>query len=326
MAGDSQAAPGVAVAASNSPGGSNVHAPTDIARTDEPARSSARALIVLCRPHQWVKNAFVLAPILFSPHLLAPELLLRALIGFLCFCAISSTVYIVNDYMDRATDRLHPEKRSRPLAAGTVTTTDAMLTAGFLAAGAAVVASYLDPAFCLILIAYFGLNLAYSLKLKRISILDVMIVAFGFILRIEGGAQLVHIDPSVWIVVCTGLIALFIAIAKRRDDIVHKLGTDHRNALAGYSRIYLDVCMTMILGALLVSYIIYCTDIAVMARMGTEHLYFTVPFVIAGVMRYLQIALVEQQSGSPTRIIVTDRFMLSAILGWLATFLALIHL
>jgi 4-hydroxybenzoate polyprenyltransferase len=227
--------------------------------------------------------------------------------------------------MDREADRLHPEKSSRPLAAGTVSVPAALaLLAGLLAGGFAL-AFYLAPAFALIAFLYLATNLAYSLKLKQQSIIDVMLVALGFVLRVYAGAALIYVTPSVWIVVCTGLLALFLALAKRRDDLVKRLDSEHRNALKGYTKPFIDTSITAVLAGLLVSYLIYTTEPEVMERLGTDKLYLTAPFVIAGVLRYLQITLVEERSGSPTTIAVTDRFLIVTVLGWILVFGALIY-
>jgi 4-hydroxybenzoate polyprenyltransferase len=221
---------------------------------------------------------------------------------------------------------MHPAKRMRPLAAGTVSIRQAFIMLAVLFVLGTGGAWLLSPAFGAVATSYFLINLAYSFWLKNVSILDVIVIALGFVLRVEAGATLIHVAPSVWIIVCTGLLALFLAVAKRRDDLVQALGQDHRKSLDGYSKPFLDATLTMVLGALLVSYAIYTTDEQVIARMGTDRLYLTVPFVLAGIMRYLQITLVEERSGSPTRIVLTDRFMMAVILGWMATLAVLLYL
>lgn len=289
------------------------------------AVAEVRPLLRLLRPHQWVKNLFVGAPLFFTPAVLSAASLGEVALGCIAFSLVASAVYIINDYWDLEADRLHPEKRQRPLAAGTVTVPAAFgLLALLLVAGLAL-ALLLSPLFTAFVLVYLGLNLAYSLGLKDVSIVDVMVIAFGFILRVEAGAVLVGVQLSVWIVVCTGLLALFIAIAKRRDDVVRVLDTGHRRSLGGYTRPFLDVALTVVVSALLIAYIIYTTDRGVMARYGTEHLYVTVPFVVAGVLRYLQITFVEERSGSPTQLVLTDRFLIVASLGWLAVFGYLIY-
>jgi decaprenyl-phosphate phosphoribosyltransferase len=283
------------------------------------------ALLRLLRPRQWVKNAFVAAPLFFTPSMVAAEFVLRVAGGVLCFCALSSAVYILNDYLDREADRLHETKRYRPLAAGAISprlalgTMGALILAGFSGAFA------LDLGFGLVGAAYFAVNLAYFFGLKRVSILDVMIIACGFVLRVYAGGALIGVSPTVWIIVCTGLLALFLALAKRRDDLAKGLGGEHRASLAGYSTRFLDTAVAIVLGALVVSYVIYTTDSENQERFGTDQLFITTPFVIAAVLRYLQITIVEERSGSPTDIVLTDRFLILAALGWLATFGWLIY-
>jgi 4-hydroxybenzoate polyprenyltransferase len=289
------------------------------------SKGNGLALLRLMRPRQWVKNAFVAAPLFFTPWAVSTGSVLRIAAGVLCFCAVSSAVYILNDYMDREADRLHAEKRRRPLAAGTVSPQAALALLAALMAGGFAGAAALGLGFALVLAAYFALNLAYSLGLKRVPILDVMLVALGFVLRVYAGGALISVTPTVWIIVCTGLLALFIALAKRRDDLVKGLGGDHRASLSGYSTRFLDTAIAIVLGALVVSYIIYTTDIENRHRFGTDWLFITTPFVVAAVLRYLQISIVEERSGSPTEIVLTDRFLIVSALGWLATFGWLIY-
>lgn len=287
--------------------------------------AKARALASLLRPHQWVKNGFVLAPLFFTPQALSPQTAILVLLGVLCFCAISSAVYIINDLADRESDRSHPSKRHRPLAAGTVSVAEAAAMLGTLAAAGFAGAYAISGPFALVLASYFAINLAYSFGLKHRPIIDLLAIAAGFVLRVDAGARLIHVRPSEWILICTGFLALFLAIGKRRDDLVKDVGTRHRPSLKGYTVQFLDIAATMVLGALVVSYAIYTTDTDVMARLGSDRLYLTVPFVLAGVLRYLQITVVEERSGSPTIVVLTDRFMIVTILGWIATFALLIH-
>ncbi len=284
-----------------------------------------KAVLSLLRLPQWIKNGFVLAPLFFTPQAVSSQTATKVVLGMLCFCLISSCVYIINDLSDREADRDHPKKRHRPLAAGTVSTVEALVVLALLCAVGFVGAASLSGTFALVLALYFSINLAYSFGLKHWPILDLLAISAGFVLRVDAGARLIHVQPSEWILICTGFLALFLAIAKRRDDLVKDVGTGHRPSLKGYTTQYLDVAATMVLGALLVSYAIYTTDNDVMARLGSDRLYLTVPFVLAGILRYLQIALVEERSGSPTTIVLTDRFMIVTIAGWIATFAALIY-
>src|SRR5215475_4501599 len=283
-------------------------------------------LVLLLRPHQWIKNLFVAAPLFFTPAAVSPAAVGRVALGIACFSALASAMYVLNDWCDREADRLHPKKRARPLAAGTVSAGAALLLAlGLAVAGFAVAVLLLPWPFGQVLAGYVVLNLAYSFWLKKIAILDVMVIAIGFVLRIYAGGFLIGVVPTVWIVACTLLLALFLALAKRRDDIVHGLEKGHRPALAGYNAVFLDTSIAVLLGSLLVCYLLYTTQAENMARLHSNKLFLTVPFVIAGVLRYLQLTLVEHRSGSPTRLAVTDRFLLLSILGWVITFACLLY-
>ncbi|MGH8607288.1 MAG: decaprenyl-phosphate phosphoribosyltransferase [Gammaproteobacteria bacterium] len=287
--------------------------------------TASLALLTLMRPHQWVKNAFVLAPLFFTPAAVSTHSVFIVLTGMLVFCALSSAVYILNDYADRGSDRLHPEKCHRPLAAGTVTVITATTLLGFLVLVGLSMGFMLSRGFFMIALCYLALNLAYSLWLKHVSIVDIVLIAIGFILRVEAGSALIQVRPSVWILVCTSLLALFLAVAKRRDDLVQALGNDHRKSLKGYNLRFVDTVLVICLSALLVSYTIYTTDANVMERLGTDHLYFTVPFVFCGVLRYLQVTMVEERSGSPTKILISDRFLHVTVFGWILVFGMLIY-
>jgi 4-hydroxybenzoate polyprenyltransferase len=284
------------------------------------------ALLRLARPRQWVKNAFVAAPLFFTPSAWAPTPAIAVGLTIALFCLLASAVYVINDYADREADRLHPVKCKRPIASGEVAPGAALALAAILLVGAGVLALvFLPAAVWPIAFLYLVLNLLYSFKLKHVAILDVLIVAAGFVLRVEAGAAAIHVDPTVWIVICTGLLALFLAVAKRRDDIAKVMSQSHRPSLAGYNLRFIDTALSMILGALLVSYLIYTTDQTVIARYGTDKLYLTAPFVVAGVLRYLQITLVEERSGSPTDIALTDKFLIATVVGWIAVFGVLIY-
>ena len=284
------------------------------------------ALIQLARPRQWVKNAFVAAPLFFTPQAMNPQGIGLVVLGVAAFCLLSSTAYVVNDWCDCEADRQHPEKRGRPLAAGLIAPATALGFAGVLAVcGLALAFLLLPVGFGAFALTYLVLNLAYSFRLKNFAILDVLSIAIGFVLRVEAGAQAVGVSASVWILICTFLLALFLALAKRRDDLVRTLDSAHRASLAGYNQRFIDACLALVLGALLVSYLIYTTDREVIARYSTERLFLTVPFVAAGILRYLQITLVEERSGSPTDLALGDRFLILAVAGWVLTFGLLIY-
>jgi decaprenyl-phosphate phosphoribosyltransferase len=287
--------------------------------------TGARAALRLMRPHQWLKNVFVAAPLFFTPERLTAATAGRVAVGLIAFCAVSSAVYIFNDLLDREADRAHPVKRLRPLAAGTVTLPVALAMMAALLAAGLLLSLWLASAFAAVVGLYLLINIGYSLGLKRQSIVDVMAIALGFVLRVYAGGTLVGVRPTVWIIACTMLLALFLALAKRRDDLVKGIGDEHRQSLAGYSLRFVDTSIAVVLSALLVSYLLYTTAPENIRHYHTDQLYWTAPFVMAGILRYLQITLVEERSGSPTLVALTDRFLLIAMAGWVALFAWLIY-
>lgn len=290
-----------------------------------PSQAAIAPLLNLMRPHQWVKNAFVASPLFFSPSAVSLHAAGLIAAAVASFCLLSSAIYIYNDYKDREADRQHPKKRHRPLAAGTVSLTQAVgLCAVLLLAGIGT-AAFLSPIFLAFAAGYVTTNMAYSLGLKRVPVLDVLIIAGVFVLRVYAGAVLIDVVPSPWMIVCVGLLALFLALAKRRDDLEIGLDGGHRASLEGYTKEYLDTAITVILGALLVAYLMYTTGDYAREKFGTDWLFLTSPFVIAGVLRYLQIILVERRSGDPTQLVLRDRFLKVTILGWLVAFGILIY-
>lgn len=287
---------------------------------------SLSATIRLLRPKQWIKNGFVAAPLFFTPEKVNPGSLFDVLAGFMALCMVASAVYCLNDLRDAESDRNHPVKKDRPIASGAVSRPAALVIMLLLLVAGAALAAWRVPEILWVIAVYFLLNIAYSLHLKHVAILDVLIVAFGFILRVEAGALIADVAPSAWILIVTGLLALFIALAKRRDDIVRDMDAGHRKSLEGYSLPFLDGSLMATLSTLLVSYLIFTTDQAVMERLGSERLYFTGPFVIAGVLRYLQLTIVFERSGSPTDLVYRDLGLQLAIAGWLLTFIWLLYL
>lgn len=288
--------------------------------------SRARAYLSVLRPSQWIKNVFVLAPLLMTPSALDQTRLRLTLLGIVAFCLMSSATYVLNDWRDRETDRMHPDKRHRPMAAGIIGWGSGMTLMMGLGLSGLALSFTLSVSFALITAGYFALMTAYSFKLKHVAILDIMILSAGFILRLEGGALLSGITLSVWIILCTWLLALFLAVAKRRDDLVRGLDENHRGSLDGYTVEFIDKAMGIMTAALFICYTIYTVDKDVMERLGTAHLYLTTPFVLAGILRYLQITMVEKRSGSPTDIALGDSFLLVTLGGWAATFGGLLYL
>ena len=278
------------------------------------------------RPRQWIKNGFIAAPLFLTPAAATWPMVQTIALAILAFSAVASAVYILNDYVDREADRKHQIKRFRPLAAGTVPIPIAFGLLGLLLIMGFGLGIWLSIPFAIILTVYFVLNVGYSLGLKNIAVVDVFIIALGFVLRVEAGTILIGVTATVWLTIMTGLLALFIALAKRRDDLIKSMTTAHRSSLAGYNKPFLDSTVTVLLGALLVAYLIYTTDRVVMARMGSDNLIYSAPFVVAGIMRYLQLMFVEERSGNPTEIVLTDRFLILTIVGWALCLGLLIYL
>ena len=285
-------------------------------------------LIILARPHQYVKNVFIFLPLFFALRITDLELLQNAFIAFIAVSFCASAVYILNDYHDREEDRRHPKKKFRPLASGSVTERKALTTMVMLFFTGLIVMAMVSTDALTILAVYLLMNLAYNFALKHVPILDVSIIAIGFVLRLYIGSAVTGIDLSIWIVVMTFLLALFLALAKRRDDVLLFLDTGEkmRKTVDGYNLPFLDSVMTIMAAVVIVAYILYTTSPEVAARVQSEHLYITALFVILGIMRYMQIAFVEKDSGSPTKVLLKDRFTQVTILGWVATFSWILYL
>jgi 4-hydroxybenzoate polyprenyltransferase len=287
-------------------------------------RQRAQDFFALLRVSQWVKNTFVLAPVFFAFQFRNNALLLQALFAALAFCAISSAVYILNDWMDRKDDREHPQKKHRPLAAGRVSPAQAwLLFVALLGIGSALIAIGAKDAWPF-LVLYFINNVNYSLWMRHVALLDIFSIAAGFVLRVLAGAGAVHVPASPWILVITFLFALFIALGKRRDDVLAKDdGHVRRKSIQGYNKAFVDAAMVLMGGVIIVAYILYTLSADVVLRFGSSHVYATAVFVIMGVFRYLQLALVLHDSGNPTTLVYRDRFLQGTLLCWGASFFVL---
>lgn len=272
----------------------------------------------LIRTKQWVKNGFLFLPLFFDLRLDNWPCLLQTLLAFVAFSMFASSIYIINDYRDIPKDRLHPTKRNRPLASGAISKPRALLImAGLLTLGL-FICWFLPLQFLWIVLAYVLLNVFYSFGLKNIPILDVALVSAGFVLRVFAGAAVCSIPVSVWIVTLTYLLALFIALAKRRDDVLlyNQSGQKMRKAVEGYNLEFLNTAISIMAGVIIVAYLMYTISETVVQRLGAEGLYFSTLFVILGLLRYLQITMVEENSGSPTDLLYRDPFLQITVLGW----------
>lgn len=279
------------------------------------------------RPHQYVKNLFIFLPLFFALKITDTGLLLNAFIAFIAFSFTASAIYILNDYRDIEEDRLHPKKKNRPLASGAIQKNEAMVMMIGLAVSGFIIMGLLSLQALAILVAYVILNIAYSFYLKHVAIIDIVIIAIGFVLRVFVGASVTMLHASTWIIVMTFLLALFLALAKRRDDILlfNKTGQKIRKVIDGYNLQFIDMAMTLMAGVVIVSYLMYCVSPDAIARTGSDKLYLTLVYVIVGIMRYMQITFVEEESGSPTKILLEDGLIKTVILLWVITFAIILY-
>lgn len=284
------------------------------------------------RPEQWLKNLFVFLPLFFSRHFVDPYRLPIAVLVFFCFCFIASSVYCFNDIIDVASDRLHPEKSKRPIASGSLSVRGGYLMMAVLFVLSVLLLLLLPDESrwktAGILLAYYVMNIAYSLKLKRIVLVDVFVIATGFVLRILAGGVSSGIWVSHWIVLVTFQLALFLALAKRRDDVAiyRQTGNKPRTNIQSYNLAFIDQALGITASVTIVCYIMYTLSDEVIARMGTPYLYLTSIFVLAGIVRYLQLTIVERKSGSPTRVLLQDRFIQICAVAWIVSFSFIIYI
>jgi len=278
-----------------------------------------KAIIRSMRPEQWLKNGFVLAPIVFSGLVGDPDAWLRSLLAVAAFCAASSATYLVNDVIDREADRAHPEKCRRPIAAGEVSVAAAIAAAAVLVAVGMAIALWLGGWFPAILIAYVALVVLYSVLLKRAVFLDVLVVAAGFVLRVVGGAVAINVPVSRWILVVAYLLALYLALGKRRTELA-LLGDGaghHRAVLGEYTLPLVDSAISVVLGATVLAYALYTVAPDTVAKVGSEGLLATVPIVLYGLFRSLYLLHRHDLGGSPTKALLTDRPLLVCVVIWL---------
>ena len=283
--------------------------------------------IILLRIPQYSKNLFIFLPLFFGLHLQEPERLFKVSLAFLGFCFLASAVYIFNDLYDLEEDKQHPKKKWRPIAAGRITRGSAIgLMACLLVLGLAI-AYGLSLHMLYLCLLYIALNIAYSMKLKHMPILDVMVIGTCFVIRIFVGGAVGDVPIYMWIVIMTFLLALFIALGKRRDDVLIFMETNNmpRKSIDGSSLRFIDAAMTIMAAVLLVAYLMYTVSPEITAKFKTDKLYITSIFVLMGVMRYLQITMLEENSGSPTEILLKDLFIQLSIAGWIISWALLIY-
>jgi len=281
---------------------------------------SLRDWLTLLRPKQWVKNAFVLAPLLFSGRATELSAIAAAVAAAAIFSMLASGIYALNDAYDAEGDRAHPRKRLRPIAAGRISARDGVGVGVALAGAAVLVAWVLEPSFGLVALTYVVVNVVYTLKLKDVVILDVFTVASFFLMRLLAGAAVVQVTPSIWLLLCGGLLALYLGFAKRRNELI-TLGdgsSQHRAVLTKYGPEFLDQMSGVLLSVTVVSYIMYTLTSETAERVGSDVLSYSVVFVLYGVFRYLYLSHKHGEGGDPTETLLTDRPLMGSVVLWFA--------
>jgi decaprenyl-phosphate phosphoribosyltransferase len=284
--------------------------------------------IKLLRIRQYTKNLFIFLPLFFALKIFDWPLFEKAIIAFIGFCFVASSIYIINDLKDKAEDAIHPVKKFRAIASGKVSSKTALIIMAILLVMGLAIQAYVGLSVLLLTAGYFVLNVAYSFGLKKVAIIDVFIIAIGFTIRIFVGGSATGVYLSPWIVVMTFLLALFMALGKRRDDfnLTEQLGVKMRKSVDGYTIKLLDYSMVLMAAVTLVSYLLYTLSAEVDLKFNTNELYYTTIFVLLGIMRYMQITFVDGKSGSPTEILLKDRIIQISIIGWIILFGLLIYL
>lgn len=282
----------------------------------------------LLRPKHWAKNAFLFIPLFFAGQLFNLDKIVELIVAFISFSLVASSIYVINDYQDIEADKIHPVKCKRPLASGAVSKPAALVLFALCIIVGFALAWYVRPKFAFVVAIYFVINLFYSFGLKNISILDIIILAIGFVLRVKAGGVATEVAMSEWLMIMVFLLALFMAIAKRRDDVLIKLssGQEMRKAAKGYNLDFMNVMLALVSAVIIVAYLMYTMAPETQQRFNTYRLYYTSLFVIGGLLRYLQITYVENNTGSPTKILYKDRFIQLTIFLWVLSFYVLIYL
>ncbi|HVS62997.1 MAG TPA: decaprenyl-phosphate phosphoribosyltransferase [Thermoanaerobaculia bacterium] len=279
------------------------------------------------RPAQWAKNLFVLPPLVFSGSLQDPVAVVRIGLTFLLFCGLSSSIYLLNDLVDRQRDRLHPLKRHRPLAAGTLSVPVAVATLVVLAVGGLIGAALLDPGVLAASGAFLLLNLLYSAWLKHVVIVDVMSIAAGYVLRVLAGGAAIMVPVSQWLLLCATFLALFLAFSKRRHELELLRGeaAGQREVLLHYGREFLDQMINVVTASTVIAYALYTTDAETTGKYGSPYYALTIPFALFGIFRYLYLTYQADDPRNPTETMLTDVPFLVNLVLWGSTVLAIIY-
>ena len=306
---------------------SQAHAPVSSLPQPPAQPSSLSDVWRLLRPTQWSKNTVLFAPLIFAKHLFEPEGVLLVSLGFVCFCAIASGAYVMNDLRDCERDRQHPLKSQRPLPSGRVSRGTATVLSVGLVAGGLLGACLLGAGFGVLAALYFLLQVGYTFWLKEIVILDVMAIAAGFVIRAGAGGAVIDVPVSPWLIICTFLLMMFLGFSKRRHELILLEGraTDHRASLKEYSPYFLDQMIAVVTASTVVAYAIYTVSPEVREKLGTDKLYLTIPFVLFGIFRYLYLVHQREEGGNPTQLLLSDRPLLLDVLLWVVAAALLLY-
>lgn len=304
---------------------------SETAERNATAGTTIRGLWKTMRPHQWTKNVLIFAPLFFDGKAFNLDALVAGVVGFILLSLTASSIYVINDIVDVESDRQHPKKRNRPIAAGLLPMPVARLAAFLLPAGSLAASLFVSPGFALVLVVYFVLHVAYSFRLKHIVIVDILIIAAGFVLRVVAGATIVELTRfSPWLYVCTITLSLFLAAGKRRQEFL-ELGEnagDVRRVFKQYTPQLLDEILRLAVTSTFITYVIYTIEAPWVGGEQGENvlMLLTIPFVLYGLLRYLYLIYVEGEGSAPDEILLSDRYMQLAISGWVLVFLILIYL
>jgi 4-hydroxybenzoate polyprenyltransferase len=279
------------------------------------------------RPQQWIKNLFIFAPLIFSRNILNRPLLFKTVAAFAAFCLISSAHYIFNDLRDFEEDRRHPVKSKRPLASGRLKKGPAVVALVIIGAAGLALAASIDRPFLMIAVGYLVLQTAYSMWLKHVVILDVFVIAAGFLIRVVAGGLAIQVEISSWLLICTILLSLFLAMGKRRYELVllDKDAANHRPILREYNTYLLDQMISVVTASTLLAYCLYTISAETVAKFGTRNLIFTVPFVLYGIFRYLYLIHQKAEGGTPEALIIRDKPLLADVFLWVVAAALILH-
>ncbi|MFH1824319.1 MAG: decaprenyl-phosphate phosphoribosyltransferase [Candidatus Firestonebacteria bacterium] len=286
--------------------------------------STLKYIFISLRPKQWIKNILIFAALIFSQNILNLHSLVLSMLGFIFFSITSGSVYILNDIIDYKKDKLHPQKNKRPIASNQLSREVAFVTFIIFTLIGLLFSFSLGFTFGLVVLSYLILQIIYSLLLKNVAILDIFVIAFGFVLRVVAGAELISVPISSWLLICTMFLSLFLALGKRRFELttLDKIATTHRESLKEYSIILLDQMITVVTSSTVVAYALYALSPETISKFNTTNLKYSIPFVLYGIFRYLYLIYQKESGGSPEEILLTDlpliiNIILYAVTVWL---------